>query len=201
MSRICIALLVVVGAVFPVALNGSESVSDGIYESPRIGRLLKIARLSSDDQRPKRYMRILGKQGGDCDIGQELKPNIVRVIRIWSLGESTDRVRTISVKKDGTAEVTVKFYPSSPDKKYEIDSDAFHEFAGMIESLLLEPVAFKRTSMSTGSNSVDYIMESLSEKKYRWAVREADFSPAPDYQAMGKVIEWLRSREKSGVGP
>lgn len=173
-----------------------EVAVNDAYNPPRIERLLKIARLNTDAQRPARYMRILERQGENCDIGAELTLNTVEIVRIWSLGESADRVRTIFLRKDGSAEMIVKFYPSQPERKYEMNTDEVKEFSRMIRSPLSEPLVFKKSGVSTGSNSVDYIMEAVSLDHYGWAVREADFSPVGDYQAMGRIIDWIREREK-----
>lgn len=175
--------------------KASEPDNTNIYESPRIGRLLKVSRLNEDSQSPMRYMRILNKQGGECDIGRELNAEYLKVIRIWSFGESIDRLRTIYVMKDGSAKVTVKFYPSQPEENYELKNQEYLKISKMIKEIVAEPIAFKITSIISGSSGVNYVLEDLSAEKYSWAIREADYSPTPKYLAVGEVVNLLRTKE------
>lgn len=175
-----------------------KSPLDNKQRSARIGRLLKISMIHSDAQPSERYMRILRRRGNDCDIENDLSKFAIRIVRIWSFGESVDKVRIISITKERSAEVTVKFFPVKPELHYKINPEDLADIVRSINSIIESPISFKKDTESVGSNTVDFIVESLENGKYKWAVREADFSTRRDYTNMGATVDLFTTKESSG---
>ncbi|MCW1887033.1 hypothetical protein OKA04_20010 [Luteolibacter flavescens] len=146
-------------------------------------------------------MRLLEKQGADCDIATELDPASFRVIRVWSLGESADILRTIKIFKDGSMKMALKRYPSDPANEHGFKPVDFDDTVKKIDSLLKEPISFRKTSVSIGSNGVDFIVESIKKGEYLWAVREADYSDGDEYRAMGEIIDGLSAKGSASQKP